>query len=273
MWILLVFALNARALDTTASAIEQAQNLALKKNRKDACATLVHALAQTPPPGKAARAKLSEALANISKVFFTDKGQRAYEAGQSQMFENPDMAMTQFHDALAVEDDNLAILNSVTKIQLAKGDCDAAATTIAQARALNPFAGEPAVLELRALLCQNSFEQLREKARALPPLEKWEEQYAQYLLAQDALQNGSSKKALDTLIKISEEQPQFPETYVYLAKAGSELNRENEAYLQKYISLCKAVTPKERKRFSLEPRLCARMKEAQDELAKKSTDL
>jgi tetratricopeptide (TPR) repeat protein len=274
MWFLVSFLLQAQAADLSATqaTIEQAQGLALKKNRQEACATLVHALSEAGT-NKTARTKLSETLNTLSRVFFTDKGQRAFEAAQSQMFDNPDLALTQFRGALALEDENLAILLNIAKIQLAKQDCDGAAATLLKARTLNPLAGEPAVLELRTALCQNNAEEIRSKSKLMPALEKWEEQYVQYILGQEALQEGNVKRAAEILGKVVEDAPQFPEAYIFLAKADAELERDNEAHLQKYTSLCKAVTTKERKRYSLEPRLCAHLKEAQDELAKKSTDL
>lgn len=275
MWLLLTLFLSAQGQTgpSADTAIEHAQSLALKKNRKDACAGLKEALSSTPAPAKNARARLTEALSQLSKVFFTDKGQKAFEAGQSLMFENPDRAMAQFRESLALEDNNVIVLAAMAKTQLMKQDCDGALATLEQARALNPAASEPAVLELRTRTCKQQFLGLREKSKQLPALDKWEEQYVQYLLAQELLEEKAAKKAFDVLAKVADEQPQFPETYFWLAKAGQELNKDNEPWLHKYISLCKAVTSKERKRFSLEPRLCAGMKDAEDELAKKSADL
>lgn len=264
MWLLLTLQL-ATALDATQTAIEHAQGLALRKNRQEACASLREAIAQQPK----AKVKLIEALQQIAKVFFTDKGQKAFEAGQSLMFENPDMALAQLREALAQEDGNQAVLTTIAKIQLAKQDCGGAESTLEKARALNPYASEPAVLELRTLACQKNFDGLKERARLLPPLDKWEEQYVQYLSAQAS----APKKAFELLARLTEERPEFPEAYLQLARAGQALARADEPYLSKYISLCKAVTTKERKRFSIEPRLCASLKEAEDELAKKSADL
>lgn len=273
MWLLFSLIFSAQALDPVATAIEHAQALAVKKNRTEACAGLKETLSATPAPAKASRAKLAEALGQISKVFFTDKGQKAFEAGQSLMFENPDMALTQFRQALELEDNNIVILSAIAKVQLLKGDCDGARLTVDQARAINPVAGEPAVLELRTMTCKQHFIGLKEKVKQLPALDKWEDQYVQFLMAQDFMEEKAPKKALDALTKITEEQPQFPESYLWMARAGTELSRDNEAWLQKYISLCKAVTVKERRKFSLEPKLCANLKEAEDELAKKSADL
>ena len=163
----------------------------------------------------------------------------------------------------------VAVLTAIAKIQLAKQDCGGAEATLEKARTLNPFASEPAVLELRTLVCQKNFEALRERTRLLPTLDKWEDQFVQYLNAQA----NPPKKAYDALLRVTEERPDFPEAYWQLARAGQTLAHGDEVYLSKYISLCKAVTTKERKRFSLEPRLCSSLKEAEDELAKKSADL
>jgi len=265
MWPLLFLIQTAVALDPVQTAIEHAQGLALKKNRQEATASLREAIVQQPK----AKAKLIEALQQISKVFFTDKGQKAFEAGQSLMFDNPDMALQQLKEALAQEDGNLAVLATIAKVQLAKQDCGGAEATLEKARRMNPFASEPAVLEMRTLVCQKNFEALRERTRLLPTLDKWEEQFVQYLNAQA----GPPRKAYDVLLRVTEERADFPEAYLQLARAEQALAREDEPALTKYISLCKAVTTKERRRFSLEPRLCQSLKEAEDELAKKSADL
>lgn len=254
-------------------AIDQARALALKKNRRGACAVLRRALEDVPASNKTARAKLTEALNHIARIFLTDKGQRAFEAGQSLMYENPDLAANHLRDALKSEDGNIAVLGGIAKLQLAKMDCDAAAATVTEARGLDPVAPEAAVLELRAHVCRHDFAALREAAKRLPVLDKPSEQVVQFLLAQDDLQQNSAKKAFDRLIRLSEELPQFPETYFYLARAGADLGKDDQEWLEKYISLCKVVTGHERKRYSLEPRLCANLKDAEDEVARKTVDM
>lgn len=271
MWILFLSA-NLWASDAVTSAIEQAQSLALKKNRQQAAQVLNDAIAATVPPLKG-RSRLIEAEANIAKVFFTDKGQRLYESGQSAIFENPDMALSHFREALPLEDNNVLVLDGVARAQMMKQDCAGAAATLQPLRKLFPFAAEPALLELRALVCQKNFESFRDKLKTLPPLEKSQEAYVQYLVAQDLLQQKMWRKASEVLNKLTEEEPQFPEPYYLLTRAGVELNRDIDQPAQKYVSLCKAAGVRERKRFELEPRLCANAKEMEDELAKKATDI
>lgn len=270
----LIFALilPCFAIDTAGHAIEQAQALALKKNRKEASATLQRALA-VAPAASAGRSKLQETLAQMSKIFFTDKGQKLFENAQSLMFDNPDLALTQFKDSLALEDDNILILVNMAKIYLSKKDCDTAASFAERARTINPWSPDMTTVELRTLNCQKRFTVLRDKVKSLPPLDKWSDAFVQYLVAQNWLEEKAPKKAFDILSKVSEDFPQFPEVYYFLVRAGTELNKDTEPWLQKYSSLCKGITSRERKKFSEEPQLCAHLKEVDDELAKKNAEI
>ena len=257
------------AADPVAAAIELAQSAAIRKNRAEATGILNKAIAAAAPPLRG-RARLIETQSAIAKVFFTDKGQRLYESGQSTMYDNPDSAMNQYKEALALEDNNILIIDNMARVQLAKQDCGGAVTTLQKARALYPFAPEPAILELRALICQKNFELFREKVKLLPTLEKGQDLYVQFLTAQDFFQQKMWRRASDILQRLSEEDPKFPETYYFLTKAGLELNRDIEAWAAKYISLCKGVTFRERKHYSLEPQICLATKEIEIVLTKKT---
>lgn len=254
------------ATDSITAAIEQAQGLALKKNRKEACAVLNRAYQSTPAQVRS-RGKLIENLNQLSKVFFTDKGQKLFESGQVLLFENADLAISQLREAQGLEDENVLVLSNLARAQMIKGDCDGALLNLEMARSLNPFAIEPAVLELRALLCAKRFDTFREKTKSLSAGEKWDLSFVQYLQAQEHLRQNSSHKAFEALVKVTEEFPQFPEGFYYLAKAGKALEKDSSACLQKYSALCKGVTLRERKKFSYEPQLCNRMKDVDDELA------
>lgn len=272
LYLFLTLLTSAFAADSVTSAIDQAQAFALKKNRQEACSVLQRALSTTPTALKS-RAKLTESLTQIATVFFTDKGQKAFESGQALLWDSPDMALTQFRQALELEDNNIQLLGSVARVQLLKMDCEGALASVQTARKINPYDAEIAVLEVRGHICAMKYDLAREKIKTLPPLDKWQASYVQFLGAQDSLLQKFPRKAFDAALKVTEEQPGFPEPYFVLVKSGTELNRDVEPYLQKYVSLCKAVTIRERKRYSLEPRLCLNLKEAEDELAKKSTEL
>ncbi|MGZ3722254.1 MAG: tetratricopeptide repeat protein [Bdellovibrionales bacterium] len=269
--VILIFTLiaNMWAADPISTAIEQAQSLALKKNRQEATAVLNKAIAAAAPPLRG-RGKLIETEGAIAKVFFTDKGQRLYESGQSTMYDTPDAALNQYKEALTFEDNNILILDNIARVQLAKQDCAGAQATLQKVFAMYPFASEPAILELRTLICLKNFEAFRERLKALPTLEKGQEFYVQLLVAQDLLQQKMWRKASDILQKVAEEDPKYPETYYYLTKAGQELGHDIEGWAAKYISLCKGVALRERKHYSLEPQICAGTKEIEDVLSKKA---
>lgn len=271
MFLSVLFTFALAALEPGTGAIEQAQALAKKKNRTEACAVLQKSLAETPPAGKS-RAKILEALNQISRLFFTDKGQKEFEAGQATMWDSPDMALNHLKSALAIEDENLLILDNIARIQLMKQDCEAAAATVDRAKKINVYASEPAILGLRARVCQKHFDGFKDVAKGIAAADKWEEAYIQYLLAREAVENQSWKKAFELLTKVSEEQPRFPEAYFWMAKAGDELEKDTEAQYQKYVSLCKALTTRDKRRFSLEPKLCANQKDAENELAQKANN-
>lgn len=267
--ILLTVSFLSWAADPVTLALEQAQAFAIKKNRQQACAILRRAADLNPK----SRQKVIDQLHNMAKVFFTDKGQKAFEAGQASMFENPDMALTQYRQSLELEDDNVLVLASMAKIHLSKQDCESAATLLQKARLLDPYFGEAAVLEARTLICGKKSEALKDKLKTLPVLDKWEESFVQYLSAQENLLQGQPRRAFESLSRVTEDHPQFPEAYYFLAKAGQEVGKDVEVWQQKYVSLCKSVSSRERKKFSLEPRLCVSVKEVEDELSKNSAEI
>lgn len=264
----LFFLSSVRAADTATAAIEQAQTLALKKNRVEACTVLKRAI--SIQPAGATRTRMRDTLNELSRVFFTDKGQRAFEAGQSVLFENPDVALAQLREALRLEDGNVVVRTTLAKAYLQRNDCAAAQTELNAARELNPGDGDAAALDLRALVCQKNWELMRLRAKALPPLDAWQTSFVLYVQAQDWLQLGLATKANEALTKITTEFPKFPEPRYYLARAEGARGDSN---LRKYVSLCRALTARDRRAFALEPRTCTKQKEAEDELAKKSIDL
>lgn len=266
--IALFFSVMARASDLVQPSIDQAQALALKKNRVEACAILQKTIQALPNGGKG-RSKLAESIKHISTVFFTDKGQRQFEAGLAVMWESPDIALEQFKQALELEDQNTLVLSNIARIQIMKQDCEQASVNISAARKLNAFDGDLIVLDARANTCLGKYEILRDKNKT-QGLDKWQQAMLWQLQAQENLEQKSWRKAHELAQKVAQELPGFPEAQFVLLKAGSELGKDVDEATQRYITLCKAITNKERKQFSLEPRLCASLKDVENEFGKKT---
>ena len=268
----LVFLHRLCVADPAATAIERAQEHTLKKDR--ARASLVLRRAIEAAPSRAARARLGEALAQITRIFFTDRGQQEFESGQTALFETPAAALVHLTEALRHEDGNVAVRLAIARYYLLAQDCSNAATEVAAARQSNPIDGEAAALELRVAICRESAAvDLRDKVRRLPPLDKWQNGFVTYVQARELLRQGLSARAADALGRVVAEFPRFPEARFYLGRAEAARGTGGDESLRKYVSLCKGFTGRDRREFALEPRVCLHRKEAEDELAKRSTEL
>ena len=255
------------------STIQQAQAKALSKERKAACAQLVLGLEAAKAQPKV-KAKLVEALDTISTTFFTDKGQKLYESAQSVLFETPEIAIARLKEALVVEDQNLLINLALARAHLAKGENALAGEAILRARETNPLSGDAAVMELRVLVAQKSFEALRDKLKSIPqPISKTNEIFVKQFTAQDFWDQQMTEQAYDLLLKNIELDGSYPETYYFLAKTGAELSKNTDEWTQKYVTLCKSIDAKTRRKYANEPKLCANVKELEDELQKKNSEL
>ncbi len=251
-----------------ADAIEQSQKFMLEKNRQKALQVLNQSLEGLPQKSRS-RARLLESVQQLSSTFFTDKGQRLFEAAQSSVFENPEVGMARYREALALEDNNLLVLMALAHAQLAKQDCSGALQTLGLARQLTAHLQEPQLLEMQAYICAGNYEMFRERFKQLSVVDKNLEYFAQYLSALDLIQQKMWQRAHGLLIRVTELRPDFPEAYSALHKVQRELGERENVFGENYLKLCKAVTVRERKLYSLEPRLCVHTKEVANELEAK----
>jgi len=263
--------MSAGAGDPVTATIEQAQSYALKKNRDEAAALLRRAIDVTA--SRTARVRLRETLHQIARVFFTDQGQRAFETGQTILFENPDAALIRLREAAALENGNLSVRLALIKVYLLKQDCAAARSEVVSARALDPADGDGFALEARAFACDHQPLLHHDVTAAPSSLTRWQEQFVAYVHARESLHQGSPARAAESLARVAAEFPRFPEARFYLARAEAAAGGGGEDALRKYVGLCKVITGRDRREYGLEPRVCSHQKEAEDELAKKPVDL
>jgi hypothetical protein len=257
------------AADPTAVAIARAQDAAIRKDRAQASSILREALQHTG--SRTARQRIGEALAQVTRIFFTDQGQRAFETGQTALQDSPEAALPAFREALRLEDGNVAVRLGLARYHLVRQDCAAAASEVAEARRLDPLDGDAAALDLRVMICQHSFTGLREKVRRLPPLTKWQSSFVAYVQAREMLEQGANRRAAEALGRVVADFPRFPEARFYLSRADA-TRASGEDSLRRYVALCRSFTGRDRREFALEPRACVHQKEAEDELAKKPAE-
>lgn len=252
--------------------IEQAQEKALQKHRQEACVILNQAIEAAKSQPKQ-RTKLIEFLDSVSTQFFTDKAQRLYQSAQSVLFDTPDLAITRLKEALEGEDENVLVNLALARAYLFKGDYSSAEKVLSKAKELHPAHWDASVLQLTLLTAQKKFEVVRESLRVLsPPVDKSQEIYVKQIVAQDFMDQEMTAKAVETLTKATELDANYPEAYYFLTRAAQALGTPNEEWARKYVSLCKGLDAKVRRKYANEPALCSRLKEVEDELSKKPAD-
>jgi predicted Zn-dependent protease len=247
------------AVEPWTGIIQDAQKSALAKNRKVATAKLIEALKTEKYPPKG-RAKVQEALKNISEMFFTDKGQRLFETGQSSFYESADTALTRFREALEVEDSNLTILAAMSRAQLSKKDCAASEGTLKTAMQINPYSDTVKFLRAKTYLCNKS----ATEAATLLKTEPLEDPVVAVTLASAFFEQGISKDAMILLQKAAKQDSSFPEVHYWLWKVNDENPEAAEEQGLKYVALCKNMNLRTRQKYVNEPRLCAQTQEVED---------
>lgn len=272
LFFLFCFLSATHAAEVSPSAIERAQKKALAHQRKEACAILVEAIEASKAQPKT-KAKLLESLESIATAFFTDKGQKLFESAQSSMFETPDVAIKALREAMALEDKNLLVGLALARGALAKKDFSEAASTLALAKQIHPYSPDVLVLSLRLLAAQGEVEPLREQFKTLPAMEKSQDIFVKQVMAQDLLDQQMTDRSFELFSKITELDPAYPEPYYFLAKTGQVLGKKTEDWSRKYVSLCKNVDARTRRKYANEPALCAHVKEVEDDLAKTTSEI
>jgi hypothetical protein len=92
------------------------------------------------------------------------------------------------------------------------------------------------------------------------------------VMAQDLMEQQLNEKAFELYSKMTELDASYPESYYFLAKTGLALGKNSEDWSRKYVSLCKNVDARARRKYANEPSLCSRVKEVEDELSKKTSE-
>lgn len=249
------------AIESWSVAIREAQKSALAKNRKEATAKLIDAI-KNEKPNSRPRARLLESLKTISEMFFSDKGQRLYETGQSSFFESTDTALLRYREALEVEDSNLTILVAIARTQLSKKDCGSASTTLRMASQINPYSEAVQFLQSRVFLC----EALPKEAVALLRAVPMDDPVVIVALASAHLQNGLPREGRALLQKALAKDGSYPEAHYWFWRANATQPAVADEHGRKYLALCKNLALKTRQKYLKEPHLCGQTQEVEDAL-------
>jgi hypothetical protein len=249
--------------------IVKAQNLTLQRDRLQATQVLIRGISRETKNSLAYR-ELVKALDDLSSVFYTEKAQTLFVAGDSMLLLKPKEAVEPLQDALHLEDGNLAILKVLIRAHLINTDCAKAETHLRSAETIHPFSSEIKLLRLQTLRCMKSYDALAAKLSE-PDLESILP-YIRGMQIEDALRKDDLKKAKSLQVTWENESPNYPEAYFWkwqIGKKSAELEPsetkeapERSAIL-KYIQLCQNLTPRKRSAFSLDIYLCKQKESAE----------
>lgn len=244
----------ARQQETYRDLIEKAQNLTLQRDRLQASQILNRALAREPKTSLGFK-ELTKALQELTTVFYTERAQAAFVAGEANLPLKPKEAIESFQEALRMEDGNVAVLKALARTHLTLGECEKADGYVKSAEALDSYAPEVFLLRLQTWDCSKAYSFLDEKLFVSDSQLVGLETSLRGLQMRALIRKGDLIKAKATLAKWSLASKDYPEVSYWtfeLSKSGV-LDR---AAGQRYISACQNLSPRKRKSYNLDVDLC-----------------
>jgi hypothetical protein len=247
---------------TVSKPVISARQLILKKDRIGALQVLASALEkdihkQNP------RTELIREMDRLSKVFFTEDGQKNFELAESLLYLGKPGAAEKYEEALKLENMNAEVLMGLARARLSEGNCSAASHAVTELEKINPHLAEKKILKLKAEIC---LKRPLLNVENDPAFKEALKTNYKLLQAEVFFNQSKLKEAEDALKEISDEK--MPETAYWNFKVREVRPHEALLYAEKYLDLCKAITPTQRREYKLEPLLCSRTEEVKSFLTK-----
>ena len=249
--------------------ILKAQNLTLQHDRLQTSQVLLRAI-QRESRSSVAYKELTRALDELTSVFYTERAQSTFVAGESAMDARPKEALDSFQESLRIEDGNLTVLKSLARTYLVLGECDHAETHVKAAEALNPYSSEVVLLRLQVLDCSKNSSALALKLASPEPELEAVIKFAHGIELRDLARRKEWKKARALIGAWETRAADYPEVYFWKweisRQSGGPADRGAAV---KYVQLCQNLTARKRKSFNLDVDLC-KGKEAADAYLKET---
>lgn len=205
----------------------------------------------------------------LGTFFITESGQKLFELGESMSDTNPPLAEEKYKESLKEEGPNLKILNALSLLKLRGNHCDEARQW--NQKALDTFDRmiEVQAIAMQVLACEDNFEGISKK------LEGFKEDspvlqipVVQLLTARAKIQSGMVKQGLEILRLASETKNAFPDVWYWRWKLDPEEGHIQRTYLEKYITICKKMTPRLKRKYRESGVVCEKLPEAEKALKK-----
>lgn len=247
--------------------VERARELLVSGKREDAL-TMINDLIEGTFDSKANKKLVTEGR-KLATFFITESGQKLFELGESMSETNPSLAEEKYKSSLEAEGPNLKILNSLSLLGLREKRCDEAEQWNQKALGVFDKMIEAQAIELQVMACKNNFEGISKKLASLKedsPLLNFS--VVKTLVAKGKIQEGLVKEGLEILRTVSEDEVSYPEAWYWRWKLDPENGQIQRSYLEKYITICKKMTPRLKRVYRESGVVCSNMSEAENALQK-----
>lgn len=246
--------------------VQRAQKLLIQKQRAKATAFLQNTLAEGNW-SLAQKKELREQIAAAAGMFLTDKGQRLFQAAQSLIYENPDMALRRLNEALEQEGPNVQILQSTARVYLEKDDCGLAVKSTSEANKQNKFDDRTGLLAAQSLICEERYADADKQLSAISKIAAKKDPVFHLAKGIVAFHRQDLETANKEFNLAAATNSGLPEVDYWIWKSAQERNPGSRSEAaERYVAACKNITTKQKRRFQNQPKLCSRIKEVENAL-------
>ena len=245
--------------------ISKSQNLSLQHDRLQACQVLIRAIQKEPRTSMSYR-ELKNTLESLSGMFYTDQAQATYAQGESLLDAKPKEAIEKYQEALKLEEGNMTLLKALARAQLRIDDCRAADRTLQLAESFDSISAEYYLLKLQALKCHKDDVAIVDALETGDSNLEGVEKYLKVFNLEQSFSKKDYKKAKQQLSSWEQVMPDYPEIYFWRWQISLAQLTPEKAMGQKYVQLCKALSPRKRKSYNLDVDLCKSVEDVESKL-------
>lgn len=264
---------ETKVKEPSSNVLARAQDLFVHKRRKEALRLLLDAKALVS--GKATEKEaIKEGIIDVATRFLTDKGQKAFELGQSQLPAQASLALASLREAEGQEDGNLQIGLAIIRTYLVNDDCRAAKKVFDAFIELVPFSTELQEVELQLAWCLEDLTLCEGAGRRKTAEQKLSATNLKVNSAFLKWNKGELEKAAQTAKEAVALEPQNPAALYWLWKIQKdrELLEETMPPAQAFVQTCRAKEPNVRRRSGTMIEMCLRSSEVEAYLKSKGVE-
>ena len=248
--------------------IEKVQSLLLNRKRIEA----LNRLTEIKPLKAAEKKEWAELAFDVATRFLTDKGQRSFELGQSQIPGQGASAIKHLMEAKALEEGNYQIEVAIARVHIAQEDCAAAKATLEALNSEVAMAAEIHELLLQSAWCLEDQLMADNLIRKKTVDTKLSLALIRTHQAWVKWRQKEPERALALLKEAISQDPRNPAVLYWLWRVEKDQELEAEAVAQVFVKRCRGRDADIRRRTFSMVEFCLRLMEVEAYLKGKGAD-